>query len=239
MIWALKHLALIVLTIGIADSLNPTTVGPALYLATTRHARRQVAEFAIGIFAVNLIGGALIALGPGQLLLALVPHPSSFAKHLTEVVVGAAILVAAAILWSRRSNSRPGRSPPPVGARVPGRCWGRGSPWSSCRPRFPTSPRSAIVASGASAGEQVALLILFNLAFITPLLAIGVVVLALGARAERVLRPASEWLRREWPVVLSVLGAADSIASSPSARSGWRETEVGGVAPPGTTIALA
>ncbi len=213
MIWALKHLALIVLSIGIADSLNPTTVGPALYLATTRHARRQVAEFAIGIFAVNLIGGALIALGPGQLLLALVPHPSSFAKHLTEVVVGAAILVAAAILWSRRSQLA-ARALPATGGRTgAGAVLGAGIALVELPTAFPYfAAIAAIVASGASAGEQIALLILFNLAFITPLLAIGVVVLALGARAERVLRPASEWLRREWPVVLSVLGAAIGIA---------------------------
>jgi cytochrome c biogenesis protein CcdA len=213
MICPLKRLTLIVLSIGLADSLNPTTVGPALYLATTRHARRQVAEFAVGIFAVNLIGGALIALGPGQLLLALVPHPSSFAKHLTEVVVGAAILIAAAILWSRRSQFA-ARALPSTGGRTgAGAVLGAGIALVELPTAFPYfAAIAAIVASGASPGGQIALLVLFNVAFIAPLLAIVVVVLALGDRAERVLRPASEWVRREWPVVVSTLGAVIGIA---------------------------
>ena len=209
MICALTRVALIVLFIGIADSLNPTTVGPALYLATTRHARRQVAEFAVGIFAVNLIGGALIALGPGQLLLALVPHPSPLAKHLVEVAVGAAIGIAAAILWSRRRELA-ARALPATGGRTgAGAVLGAGIALVELPTAFPYfAAIAAIVASGAPLGEQIVLLILFNLAFIAPVLVVLVVVVALGARAERVLRPASEWLRREWPVVVSALGAA-------------------------------
>ena len=42
----------LVISIGIADSLNPTTIAPALYLASGRHPRRQVAEFTLAVFAV-------------------------------------------------------------------------------------------------------------------------------------------------------------------------------------------
>ena len=41
----------LVVSIGIADSLNPTTIAPALYLAAGDHARRQVAEFTAAVFA--------------------------------------------------------------------------------------------------------------------------------------------------------------------------------------------
>jgi cytochrome c biogenesis protein CcdA len=205
----LTRLTLIVLSIGLADSLNPTTAGPALYLATTRDARRQVAEFAIGIFIVNLIGGALIALGPGQLLLALLPHPSPAAKHVTEVAVGAAFGIAAAVLWTRRRQMA-ARALPGTGGRTgAGAVLGAGIALVELPTAFPYfAAIAAIVASGASVGEQVALLVLFNLAFIAPVLGILFVLMALGSRADPVLRRASDWLQREWPTVLSVLGMA-------------------------------
>src|ERR1035441_2120484 len=65
----------LVVSIGLADSLNPTTIAPALYLATGRRARGELVRFTAGVFAVYLVGGAIIALGPGQLPLALVPAP--------------------------------------------------------------------------------------------------------------------------------------------------------------------
>ena len=71
----------LVISIGIADSLNPTTIAPALYLATAEHARGRVIEFTPGVFGVYLVGGLIIALGPGQLLLAAGP-PSRPAPQL-------------------------------------------------------------------------------------------------------------------------------------------------------------
>ena len=203
----MTRLALIVVSIGLADSLNPSTVGPALYLATTRHARRQIAEFAIGIFIVNLIGGALIALGPGQLLLALLPHPSPAAKHVTEVVVGAAIIVAAATLWSKRRYLG-SRSLPGLNRRSgPGFVLGAGISLVELPTAFPYFAAIAtIVASGRAVPQQVALLVLFNLTFILPLLGILLVVVVFGRRADRILESASDWLQREWPVLLAALG---------------------------------
>ena len=42
----------LVISIGIADSLNPTTIAPALYLATAEHARGRLIQFTAGVFAV-------------------------------------------------------------------------------------------------------------------------------------------------------------------------------------------
>ena len=53
----------IVVSIGLADSINPTTIGPALYLATGERARGRVAEFTFAVFAVYFLGGAAIAVG--------------------------------------------------------------------------------------------------------------------------------------------------------------------------------
>jgi hypothetical protein len=58
----------IVISIGLADSVNPTTIGPALYMATGERARGRVAEFTMAVFAVYFLGGAAIALGAGALV---------------------------------------------------------------------------------------------------------------------------------------------------------------------------
>ncbi len=47
----------LVVSIGIADSVNPTTIGPALYLSTSEGARMKVIEFTGAVFAVYLLGG--------------------------------------------------------------------------------------------------------------------------------------------------------------------------------------
>jgi cytochrome c biogenesis protein CcdA len=203
----LTRLALIVISIGLADSLNPSTVGPALYLATTGHARRQIAEFATGVFAVNLIGGAVIALGPGQLLLALVPEPSKTTKNIVEVIVGAAILLAAIVLWTQRRRFAARSLPGATRRSGPGLALGAGISLVELPTAFPYfAAIAAIIASDLAVPQQVGLLVLFNLAFILPVLAILFVLVAFGARADRVLGEASNWLQRQWPVLLAALG---------------------------------
>ena len=41
-------------------------------------------QFTLAVFAVNLLGGAVIALGPGQAVLALVPQPGRTARYILE-----------------------------------------------------------------------------------------------------------------------------------------------------------
>ena len=78
----------VVISVGLADSLNPSTVGPALFLATGRNRLRRVAEFTLGVWVVNLAGGLLLMIGPGRLLLDLVPHPRGTVRHIIEFVAG-------------------------------------------------------------------------------------------------------------------------------------------------------
>jgi len=61
--------ALLVASIGAADSLNPSTVGPALLLATAHKPVQALASFTAGVFLVPFVAGALVILGPGELLL--------------------------------------------------------------------------------------------------------------------------------------------------------------------------
>ena len=81
----------IVISIGLADSLNPSTIAPALYLATGERARERVAEFTLAVFAVYFVGGAAIALGARQLIQPLLPHPRHHIADIVELAVGVAI----------------------------------------------------------------------------------------------------------------------------------------------------
>lgn len=92
------RLAGVAISVGVADSLNPSTVGPALYLATARKRVVRVMLFTIGVFTVNLAAGILLTVGPGRLLLALVPRPQRTVRHVIELVAGVMLLAAAVAL---------------------------------------------------------------------------------------------------------------------------------------------
>ncbi|MGB0091910.1 MAG: GAP family protein, partial [Solirubrobacteraceae bacterium] len=104
----------VAISVGLADSLNPSTVGPALYLATVRNRVWRVTQFTIGVFSVTFAGGLVLTIGPGRLLLGLVPHPQGTVRHVIELVAGVVLLIVAVALWrGRRSLARrelPGRS---------------------------------------------------------------------------------------------------------------------------------
>ena len=94
----------VAVSVGLADSLNPSTVGPALYIATGRHRVWCATQFTIGVFGVSFVGGMVLTIGPGRLLLGLVPHPQGTVRHVIELVAGVVLLViAVAIFLGRRS----------------------------------------------------------------------------------------------------------------------------------------
>jgi cytochrome c biogenesis protein CcdA len=197
----------VAISVGLADSLNPSTVGPALYIATGRHRAWRVAQFTIGVFSVTLVGGVVLTIGPGRLLLGLVPHPQGTVRHVIELAAGVALLVvAAAIFVGRRSLAR--RELPGRGGGGGGSAFVTGA--SIAAIELPTAAPyfaviAGIVASSASVPQEVGLLVLYNVAFVVPLLAIIAVMLLAGRRADPWLQKGGDWLQRRWPVVLASL----------------------------------
>ena len=196
----------IVVTIGLADSLNPTTIGPALYLATGERARGRVAEFTIGVFGVYFLGGAAIAVGAGQLIRPLLPHPRHQIADIIEIAIGAAMIAAAAVLW--RHRLRLARRDPPdfdphgkssfvLGASI------MAVELPTAFPYF--AAIAAIVGSGLGPVRDLFLLVLFNVCFIWPLLAIIGILTFAPDKSERVLADARSFLQRHWPTVLAGL----------------------------------
>jgi cytochrome c biogenesis protein CcdA len=197
----------LMISIGIADSLNPTTIAPALYLATNeKNPRNQVAEFTIGVFAVYLVGGLAVALGPGQLLLALVPRPSRHLGYVLEIVAGVAMLTASAFLWGYRKNLAQ-RPPPEIKPdRRSSAILGATITAVELPTAFPYfAAIAAVVGSGLDVVRQIVLIVLFNVCFIAPLLGIVATLTFAGPDATRFLARGREFLERRWPVVLAVL----------------------------------
>jgi cytochrome c biogenesis protein CcdA len=201
------RLIALVISIGIADSVNPTTIAPALYLAGYDDARTKVTKFTLAVFAVYFLGGAAIALGPGQLLLSLVPRPGRHLSYVLEVVVGVAMLTASAFLWGYRDRLAgkdtlaelrvDGRSSALLGATI------TAVELPTAFPYF--AAIAAIVGSGYDIPRQVFLLVLFNVCFVLPLLAIIATLQFAGPNATRLLAEGRQKLDKNWPTVLAVL----------------------------------
>jgi hypothetical protein len=204
--WApMLRLIGLVVSIGIADSLNPTTIAPALYLAAGPHARRQVAEFTLAVFAVYLLGGLAIALGPGELLLTLIPRPGRHLSYVLEVVAGGAMLTAAAFLWGYRD--RLAQTPPePKGRGRSGALLGATITAVELPTAFPYfAAIAAVVGADLDIMRVVFLLVVFNVCFILPLLGILATLTFAGPDAQRLLTSGREKLEKHWPTVLAIL----------------------------------
>lgn len=196
----------LVISIGIADSLNPTTIGPALYLAAGQHPRRQVAEFTLAVLAVYLLGGLAIALGPGQLLLSLVPRPGRHLAYILETVAGVAMLAAAAFLWGYRDRLAQSNSPEFRGRGRSGALLGATITAVELPTAFPYfAAIAAIVGANLDVAQQVFLIVVFNVCFIAPLLGILATLTFAGPDAQRILTTGRLWLEARWPAVLAIL----------------------------------
>ena len=197
----------ICISIGLADSLNPTTIAPALYFASGERPRARVLEFAMAVFAVYLLGGLILALGPGGLLLSLVPHPHHRLAYGIEVGAGVAMVAGGALLWRHRMRLSE-RDPTEFdsGGRS---TWVLGATITAIE--LPTAfPYFAVIATTVGADvdaiNEILLLLIFNLCFIAPLLGIVATLTFAGDQSQRILGRGREFLHRHWPTLLAVVG---------------------------------
>jgi cytochrome c biogenesis protein CcdA len=227
----------LVISIGLADSVNPTTIAPALYLATGQRPRSQVIGFTVSVFVVYLAGGALIALGPGELLRTALPHLHRTVRGIAEVVAGVLLIGAAAFLWRRRTRLSARGLPGGDQQRKSGALLGATITAIELPTAFPYfAAIAAIAGSGLDPVRQLVLLLLFNVCFVLPLIGIVVTLTFAGDRAGRVLARCRNFLERRWPVVLAglllVIGivaivfGATSLASTTPGRIGRLFTRV-------------
>lgn len=221
----------IVISIGLADSLNPTTVAPALVLAAGERARDHVARFTLGVFAVYLLGGVLIALGPGELILDLVHKPSRDTGQILEVIAGVMLLVAGSLLWRHRFTLRTKELP--TTTRSEHSSWVLGATITAVE--LPTAfpyfgALAAIIGSGQPLYRQILLIAVFNGCFVAPLVAIYATLTFAGDHAQGYLARARNLLQRHWPLILAVvalIGGAFTITLGATGIVGRTHTGIG------------
>jgi cytochrome c biogenesis protein CcdA len=208
----------LVLAIGVADSVNPSTVAPAIALAMQRDGARRATAFTIGVAGVSLLAGAALVSGPGQALMAAIPHPDPEVKEFVEAGLGALLLVLAATAWlcrHRIARSLSGSGDRRTRGAGVAAAFGLGAGIMAVE--LPTAfpyfgAIAAIVGSRASLLAQLLLVVLFNVAFVLPLLAIVAVRLVAGERAVGPLERFRKWLAGHAGALLTTVLAAGGVA---------------------------
>jgi hypothetical protein len=94
-------LTLVVVSVALADSINPSTIIPALWLASSP-SKTRLASHTLGVLTVYLAGGIVLLLGPGPSLIAALHHLRGPVEHGLQALVGIIVLAFAVALWRSR-----------------------------------------------------------------------------------------------------------------------------------------
>ncbi len=208
-------LALAVVAIALPDSLNPTLIVGAVLLAAQRRPFARTLAFTVAAFAVTLAGGLVVALGLGDLILALVPKPSSTVKWVLVTVAGLVLAGGGVAMWWKRRAL--GSTPSPAAQEQSGGgsafVMGAGIAGVEFLTAFPYFAAIAmIIGSSVTAPGKILLLVLYNVVYVLPLIVIVGLCAVMGERAGQVLAPVGDWISLHWPVIVAPLAEVAGIA---------------------------
>jgi cytochrome c biogenesis protein CcdA len=205
-------LALVVAGVALADSINPSTLIPALWLASTG-SQTRLASYTLGVFLVYLTGGIILLLGPGPSVISFLHHLHGPVEHAAEAVGGILALSLAFVLWRSRHavDDQPhiGRCHRPASAFALGA--------GIMAVELPSAfmyfgAISAVLASHRAIPIKISLVIVYNALFVTPLIVLIAASRLAGDRTERWVASAGGRLRYLGAVTLTgvagVAGAA-------------------------------
>jgi cytochrome c biogenesis protein CcdA len=206
-------LVALVVSVAAVDSLNPSTVIPALLYALGVRGRRDVAAFTAGVFATSTAGGLLLVFGPGQALLAFVSHPRPRVVHAVEAGAGIILVAVAVFLWVKRADVARRLTQQRVrgerGALVLGIAI-MATELPTALPYF--GALVAIVEGAHSNVVRLLLVLLYNAVFVAPLLVLLAVLAASGEQGATFAAAARMKLVRYAPVLFPIaLGALGAI----------------------------
>lgn len=204
-------LTALIVSIAALDSLNPSTLAPALVLAAVSpHSVRRVAAFTAGVFAVSTAGGIVLLVGPAHTLLTRLAKPSARAEHLAAIVCGGLLVVVAAVLWSRRDRPRRPRARTVVASVRSALLLGGAIMAVELPTAIPYfAGLVAIAAARRDVVEGVLLVLLYNVVFVLPLLGVVVLTCLAGPAADvRMLDVRLRMERRAPTVVPVIVGVA-------------------------------
>lgn len=212
-------LTALVASIAVVDSINPSTLVPGLWLATTPAAGR-LASYTLGVFTVYLIGGLVLVFGPGRVLINALHHVHGPVEHVLEAVGGLLVLAVAFAMWRSRTpgDGDPGARlshthAPAFDTRASAFALGAGI----MAIELPTAfmyfgAISAILAARPAAPLEISLLAAYNALFVAPLVALLAVSRFATVRSDRWIRSAEERLRYAGQAALSGVAAVAGTA---------------------------
>ncbi|MGH2883110.1 MAG: GAP family protein [Solirubrobacteraceae bacterium] len=197
-------------SLAVADSVNSVTIAVAVFLSARPDAVRRLAGFAVGVFIVYLAGGAVLVLGPGELLRTAVDGVHSRGFHVVSIALGALIIAVAGVIWATLGQFV-GRDDLSASVPRPGSALALGAMVTAVD--LPTAfpyfaAIAAIVGSDVGLVGQLALLAMFNALYVLPLCGILLLRLLAGERSAAPLARASRLIERFAPFVLVALALA-------------------------------
>jgi hypothetical protein len=200
-------LTLLVVSIALADSLNPSTLIPGLWLASAP-AAGGLASFTLGVFAVYTAGGLVLLFGPGRVLINALHHFHGPLEHVLEAVGGLLVLAVAFVLW----RSRAGKDDQPRARRSYTRTSAFALGVGIMAIELPTAFMyfgviSAILAAHPAAPVEVSLVVAYNVLFVAPLVALLAVRRLGGARVDEWIAAAEARVRYVGQLALSGVAA--------------------------------
>jgi cytochrome c biogenesis protein CcdA len=202
-------LLVLVVSIAAVDSLNPSTVLPAALYALGSNARRDVALFTAGVFGVSTAGGLVLVFGPGREVLRAISTPSKHTVRLVEGGAGGLLIVVALVLWLTRDRVARRLSQTKVERGRSAFLLGAGIMAAELPTAIPYLGALIAITEGARhAWQSFALVFIYNVVFVGPLLLLLLAVTVSGARGAVFASRVRTTLIRHAPVLTpALLGA--------------------------------
>jgi len=205
-------LMLVVVSVGLLDSINPSTGVPALWLASAR-STVALSFYTLAVFITYLAGGLVLLLGPGRMLISSLHHIGGPLEHGLQATGGILALSFAIVVWRSRNEA----SRPPKLRRIHGRASAFALGAGIMLVELPTAfmyfgAISAILAAHPGVPAEIALLTVYNLMFVAPLLALVSIRRGAPEWTDSWIEAAQRQVRRAGQVVLSGLAGAAGTA---------------------------
>jgi cytochrome c biogenesis protein CcdA len=196
-----------ILLLGLGDSLNPATIAAAIVVAANKRPVPRVLAFAAGTGLTYFAGGVVLVLAPEALLNGLTHPKPSTRTYVAELVIGVLALALAAWM-SRQPTERVSRHLPTKISVLGAFSLGAAITIVDLPTALMYFGAIALtVAAELSKPERIGLLAVFNVAYVTPLLLIALLVALLGPRAKDTLVRMNQLVARWGPRVLTAITA--------------------------------
>ena len=202
-------LLLLVLGVGLADSINPVPFAIAVLQAA--RSLRCVVLYVDSSFVVTLAAGLVMLAGPGSALHGLVSRASPTLVHVGQIVGGAvAVVVGIGLFVHHAHDSDPDaearkfehRSPVALGALIAALDLPTAFPYLGVI--------VAVISASIATAEQVGLIVIYNVCYALPLITVAAVRAIAGERAKKPLaavrRAVERWGSRVFGAIALLAG---------------------------------